>query len=82
MTTGPLVRRRMRRAPYGWAVLAVLVAVLALMSRGVALVVVMVAVTAERVAAVVAVVTEIADEYVAGRAGLPPLAGDLGRVTR
>jgi hypothetical protein len=74
------MRRQMRQAPYGWLVLAVLVALLALFARGAGLVLVVVAVSVERGVAAVDAGARWADEYVAGRAGLPPLAGDdLGR---
>lgn len=76
------MRRQMRQAPYGWLVLAVVVALLALFARGAGLVLVVLAVSVERGAAAVAAGTRWADEYVAGRAGLPPLAGDLGRSVR
>ncbi len=71
------VRYRMRYVPIVWAVLAVVVALLALATRGAVLVLVLVAVSVERVAAVVAAVAGWADEFVSGRAGLPPLAGQL-----
>jgi hypothetical protein len=78
-----VVRRRVRQSPYGWLVLAVAVALLTLLARGTGLVLVLVAVSVERGAAVAVAAAEWADEYVSGRAGLPPLAGgDLGRTVR
>jgi hypothetical protein len=71
-----LVRRQMRHAPYGWTVLAVAVALVALLVRGVGLVLVLVAVSVERGTAVAVAATGWADEYVSGRAGLPPLASE------
>lgn len=76
-----LVRRQMRQAPYWWTAAAVAVAVVCLLVRGAGLVLVLVAVGVERGAAVAVAAAVWADEYVSGRAGLPPLAGgnDLGR---
>jgi hypothetical protein len=77
-----LTRRLMRSAPYAWVALAVAVALLTLLTRGVVLVLVLVAVTAERGGAAIVAAAEWADEYVSGRAGLPPLAGELGGSAR
>ncbi|WP_038843393.1 hypothetical protein [Salinispora arenicola] len=71
-----VARQRMRHAPVGWLVAAVLVALLALVARGAGLVLVVVAVSVERGAAAVVAGTCWADEHVSSRAGLAPLASD------
>ena len=76
-----LLRRQMRQSPYVWTLLAVVVALVVLLTRGAGLVLVLVAVSVERGVAVVVTAAGWADEYVSGRAGLPPLAGiEAGRI--
>jgi len=72
-----VTRRLMRYGPYAWVAAAVIVALLTLLTRGVVLVLVLAAVTAERGGAALVAAVEWTDAYVSGRAGLPPLAGEL-----
>lgn len=73
---------QLRSAPTGWAVAAVVVALVVLAAKSAGLVVLAAILLVERLVAVVLVVLAWADEQTSDRAGLPPLAGGTGNAGR
>lgn len=73
---------QLRRAPTGWALAAVAVALVVLAAKSAGLIVLAGLLLVERVVAVVLVVLAWADEQASDRAGLPPLAAGAGNTGR